>query len=100
MDNLPLLQNAQELFEGYVADNKDPLNFGRVRVHIIGRTEGITDTEKLPFARVLHPLSAVLDRADTPPELGTEVLIMMMNAKDYNSLIILGGFKIKNQSVV
>jgi hypothetical protein len=99
MDNLNLLVNSNTLYEGYVADNKDPDNFGRVRVHIRGRTEGITDTEKLPFARVLHPLNAIIDRTDTPPEVGTEVLLMMVNTMDYNSLIILGGFKMKNQTV-
>lgn len=66
MDNLNLLNNSYTLLEGTVADNNDPENFGRVRVHIKGRTEGITDTLKLPFARVLLPISSTLNRADDP----------------------------------
>jgi hypothetical protein len=99
MDNLFLLNNSYTVLEGWVADNYDPEDWGRVRVHIKGRTEGITDTDKLPFARVLHPLSSTLNRTDDPPELGTSVLMFMPNTKDYNSLIILGCFKNKNQTV-
>ena len=99
MDNLNLLNNSYTVLEGYVADNADPEDYGRVRVHIKGKTEGITDTNKLPFARVLHPVSSILNRTDDPPEIGLDVLMIMLNAKDYNSLIILGGFKRKNQLV-
>lgn len=99
MDNLFLLNNSYTVLEGTVADNLDPEDFGRVRVHIKGKTEGITDTNKLPFARVLLPVSSTLNRSDDPPEIGLDVLMFMLNSKDYNSLIIFGCFKRKNQTV-
>ena len=82
--------------EGEIAENTDPEFCGRVRVHIIGRTEEM-QVEDLPFARILHPLSDGLDLSDPVCEIGTRVLMMMFN-NDYNSLIILGQFKKVSQT--
>lgn len=88
--------NKPEYLQGYIADNQDEENFGRVKVHIYGKTEGIA-VEDLPYANVLHPLSTNLPVSDTTSEIGTEVLLLKLN-KSYNSLIVLGQFKKRSQT--
>lgn len=80
-----------EFIEGTVEDNFDPMNWGRVRVHIFGRTKGLK-TEELPFARVTIPLSSSLSISDEVCEIGTRVLMIMIN-EDFNSIVILGQTK-------
>lgn len=89
-------ENTSNFIEGTIASVTDNENWGRVRVHITGYTEGIPVPE-LPYARVLSPLNSSLDKSDSTAQIGTPVLMIMLN-NDINSLVILGRFKQKSQA--
>jgi len=67
---------------GQIVDNKDPLNYQRVRVSIPNITEGI-DAEHLPWYPILHESM----NKTSIPSLGSWVYVRFPNKDIYNGLI-------------
>ena len=84
------------VFEGEVADNYDPENWGRLKIHIYGRTEDMSPDD-LPFARVNRPVEDSLALSDKVVEVGTRIWGFIFN-NDYNQIMIMGQLKKVSQT--
>lgn len=87
-----MINNDQRIYIGIVEDRHDHLQLGRCRVRIAGLHTHDTDvlpTKDLPWAMIMHPLSA--DKASAlPPVEGTAVLVMFLDHPQNQQPVVMG----------